>query len=117
MRGRKPGRDTITVVRAPITTDAHNNDRRDWAAATETVVEGCEVQPQGSQENLVNQDQVLIAYKVFAPAGTDVKATDRVKYDGETFEVFGHPGAWKTRGGRLDYVAISLVDWKGGASA
>lgn len=109
---RAPGRLSITIVRAPIISDAHNNDKRDWLHATETVVTGCDVQPMGSQENLVNQDQILIAYQVFAPFGTDVKGTDRVKYNGSTYEVFGHPEDWPGAS-RLDYVGIHLTDWDG----
>lgn len=111
---RAPGRQSITILRAPTTRDTHGNDRRDWPNAVETVVTGCEVQPMGSQENLVNQDQVLIAWQVVAPLGTDVKATDRVRYNGTVYEVFGHPEDWPGDS-RIDYVGIHLTDWNGEA--
>lgn len=115
MRRRPLGVDTITVLRAPIIADDHGNDKRDWAHASSTIIDGCDAQPQGSQETLVNEDQTLIAYLVLAPPGSDVRSTDRVELNGRTFEVYGVPGVWTSRSGRLDYVEIRLTDWRGGA--
>lgn len=117
MRRGALGRDTITILRAPLERDGHGNDKRNWSAAAETPVTGCDAQPVGSQETLVNEDQVLLSYKVYAPAGTDVVATDRVSYGGTTYDVFGEPERWRSRSGRLDYVLVTLVNWRGKVSA
>lgn len=110
---RLPGRTTVHVVRAQLILDGHNNEVRDWQNATRTPVPHCYVEPGTSQEDLVNRDEVLIAWTVFAPPGTDVLATDRVEHRGVDYEVFGEPAPMEGFTGRLDHTVISLQKWEG----
>lgn len=67
-------------------------------------VPGCGVTPRaetpavgGSQQQ--GRDTVIVGVTVYAPPGTDVRTTDRVRplggpYAGQLFEVTGEPGDW-----------------------
>lgn len=114
--GRPLGRKTITVLTAQQTQDPYSQELKDdWSLppAAEVDVRGCEVEPGTTQEYLLNRDQVLVAWTVFAPAGTQVSAYNRVRYNGEVYTVYGHPAVWDSPSGRLDYVEIVLQDWRG----
>ena len=109
--GRLIGRDSVTILRAQTSEDPYSGTQAlDWSLPpAETVVANCEVQPGASQEYLLNRDYTLIAWTVFAPAGTDVTALDRVRYRGVEYDVDGVPGKWDyIPGGRLNYVEIAL---------
>lgn len=102
---------SITRVRASTTEDIYHNDVVDWGLASETLISGCSVQPGATTEDLINRDGVLIQWTVFAPSGTDIEATDRVKYLGATYEIDGEPDRWAT--GVLDHVRFFLKRWEG----
>lgn len=67
-------------------------------------VPGCVVTPRqespavgGSQQQ--GRDTVVVGVTVYAPPGTDVRTTDKIRvsaprYAGVTFEVTGEPGDW-----------------------
>ena len=83
------GAHTITVLRAPLVEDDYGNSEPDWSAATSHDVSGCSVQPAQGTEATVGRETIVLRWQVYAPAGTDVTATDRVTYAGETYDVDG----------------------------
>jgi hypothetical protein len=89
-------RDSITRVRAPLVTDEYGTptSERDWANATETVIEGCGVYPVAGKEVTEAREAIVTRYKVFAPGGTDLLASDRIIFDGKTYEVDGDVTDW-----------------------
>lgn len=97
---RPLGVETLTIVRAVLAVSARDNSEyRDWANATETVITQCAVQPFVLSEKLVeevNAEREFIkqAWRVWAPAGTDVLYTDRAIWRGEEYEVLGITGIW-----------------------
>lgn len=87
--------ETITIQRAGITTDRYGNEVADWTNPTETTVAGCALAPRTEDESRANARQgVIIGLTLYAPPGTDLRATDRIVARGETFEVDGFPGDW-----------------------
>jgi hypothetical protein len=93
------GNDAVSVLRAPTSDDAYGNDDvRDWDAATSTPVTGCSFQPlEGSgfsEEVTVGRESVISRWVLYAPPDTDVLPTDRVQFDGVTYEVDGEPQRW-----------------------
>lgn len=111
---RRLGVSQITILRAQLVTSPYGDTVPDWTQPpTQTVVQRCEVQPGTTQEYLMNRDNVLVAWTVFAPAGTDVTEFDRVQFNGRTYEVYGHPAPWASPSGRMNYVEIVLKDWSG----
>lgn len=89
----KLGNHTITVVRAPLVTDPYGNEgtERDWDNAAEHQVQGCSVQGQPSAEFTRDRDLVVIRKEVYAPPEADLLASDRVRWDGATYDVDGQP--------------------------
>lgn len=89
------GPHTIVVLRASTAGDDYGNSAPDWATAAETTVEGCSVQPQIGLENTVGRDTVVPRWTLYAPDDADLLATDRVRFDGDDYEVDGEPQRWE----------------------
>jgi len=113
--GRPLGRKTITVLTPQQSTDPYSGEPvDDWTLPpTELLVKGCEVEPGTSQEYLLSRDQVMVAWTVYAPAGTPVTAYSRVRFNGVVYTVYGQPAQWDSPSGRIDYVEIILQEWRG----
>lgn len=90
---------TVTVLRATTTEDDYGNPVRNWGSATQTTVAGCSVQPVQSMgmdpgEVTVNRQTTISRWRLYAPDGTDVQSTDRVRWDGDVYDVDGEPQRW-----------------------
>lgn len=46
------------------------------------------------------------AKRFYMPPLTDILYTDRILHDGETYEVFGHPGKWFDLEGNAEHIAV-----------
>lgn len=94
--------ETVTVLR-----DAGRDKFGDEIAPTaEIALPGCLFAPGASHEfasgstravqeasNQVDTDAI-----VYAPVGTDVRATDRLRVRGADYQVVGHPQVWGSAG-------------------
>jgi hypothetical protein len=101
------GPHTITVVRPgtkPV--DYGSGTQPDWDTATRTTVDGCSVQPAPADEFTVDRDTFITRWQVFAPGGTDASATDRVEWQGDTYDIDGDVLRWEF--GALAHVVITL---------
>lgn len=109
---RPLGSETITVVRAPLVVDPRDNSKwRNWSVATRTDIPKCMVEPFPLAEKLnyeENRDREFArsALRMYLPAGTDVVSTDRLEWNGEEYQVLGHPGRWSRFNGDEHHVAI-----------
>lgn len=57
----------------------------------------CAVDYSASTENTNQREAVTVDVVVFAPTGSDVKATDRIKLpNGDVFRVVGAPAPWQS---------------------
>lgn len=87
----------------------------DWSESvvTKLVIKGCSVQPAAttlSQDGRVlGISEQLTAY---LPEGTDVKAGDRILFDGEVYEINGEPKKW-TAARTLSNIQLTLTRWEG----
>ncbi|GHD70138.1 hypothetical protein GCM10010317_076800 [Streptomyces mirabilis] len=95
-----PNGEDVTVLRpgAP-TQDRYGNDVPGPAA--EIPVYGCAVAPRdgtgaGANEIIDARDTVIVGLTLYAPYGTDIRATDRVRVGGELYEVDGQPGSFRS---------------------
>jgi hypothetical protein len=95
-----PHGDTVTIVRpgAP-TRDGYGNYVP--GPATEIAVPGCGVAPRdgtgaGNNELTDARDTVITGLTVYAPYGTDVRATDMMRVGGELYDVVGLPGSFRS---------------------
>jgi hypothetical protein len=105
---------TITVVHAELIPDPdgsnYGNEILDWDNATSTEVEGCHVQPVEADEQVdPGRDTITTRWRLFAPDGTAIAATDRIVYAGATYEIDGAPNLWPSATGTLDHVEAFLV--------
>lgn len=104
------GSDTFTIIRAPLIIDPRDGaEYRDWDNATQTVVTEANVQPFPMAEKLNFEDNrdreySRTALRFYAPPGTRVESTDRILFDGKTYDVFGHQGIWHRFNGQERFV-------------
>ncbi|WP_406122910.1 head-tail adaptor protein [Streptomyces canus] len=95
-----PHGDTVTIVRpGEPTQDAYGNDVP--GAPTEIPVPGCGVSPRdgtgaGANELTDARDTVFSGLTIYAPYGTDIRATDRVRVGGDLYDVVGLPGSFRS---------------------
>lgn len=95
-----PQGDTVTIVRpGPATEDAYGNDVP--GPPTEIPIAGCGVAPRDSTGSAANEmtdarDTVISGLTLYAPYGTDVRATDKVRIGGIMYEVIGLPGSFRS---------------------
>jgi hypothetical protein len=107
---RPLGSDTFTIVRAALVTDSRDNSEyRDWDNATRTDIPDSNIQPFPMAEKLNFEDNrdreySRTAIRVYAPPGTVVEPTDRIEFDGGTYDVFGAAGPWRRFSGQERYV-------------
>jgi hypothetical protein len=105
------GSDTVTVLRGRTRDNWGNLQGTD----TETPVSGCSVQPLGGVEQTDRGELVVTNVTLFAPAGADIRATDRVRWLDDVYAVNGPPESWGDRIGRPSHVQVQLKLTEGNA--
>jgi hypothetical protein len=101
------GPHTITVLRpGQVAADYGNRTTLDWSNPARTEVSGCSVQPAPSDEFTVDRDTFITRWQVFAPDTADVRATDRIEWNGHTYDVDGDVLRWSYP--PLSHVVINL---------
>ncbi|WP_280836138.1 head-tail adaptor protein [Micromonospora sp. A200] len=104
----------MTRVRAALVDGPYGNQDRDWDNAPPGVAYPAEVQPVSSTEDVVNQQQTVTRWRMFLGPQADLEATDRVQWDGDTYEVDGDVERHKARG-RLHHLEAVLMRVEQGA--
>lgn len=111
------GSSIVVVVRAPLVSDG-GGKYRDWNSATRTSVTGCDVQPFKLSEKLSFEDDAdrefqRAGYRFYCPATADIVYTDRIEWNGHTYEVFGGVGLWYRLAGMPDHIAFVAREYLG----
>lgn len=107
-------RDTVTVIRASHGPDRYGDQSRDWMHAPESDVKGCRVIPAGGgKELIVERDEVVRRWTLFAPADADILPTDRIRYGGDIYEIDGQVRRWRSATGRLAHLECDLLRVEG----
>lgn len=108
---------TIVVIRAGAAADRYHNAAPDWSSAAHTTVVGVSVQPEVQQETSEpGRQAATTGYRVISDLGidVDVTASDRVEFDGVTYEVNGDVARWPDPiSGLVDHVEFSIVRVRG----
>lgn len=99
--------DTATVVRAPLVAGPYGNSARDWANATRATY-AVQVSPMSATEVIGDEARTITQWKLFGGPDVDIEATDRVEWNGGTFEVAGEVMESR-QPGRLHHVRARLV--------
>ena len=104
--------DTVIRIR-PGTKESRGSTIFDWENATELQIEGCSVQP--ASTSLSEDGRVLNIRDertMFAPAGSDIRDGDRIRFDGEIFTINGDVRIQSTAFG-LEHLHITLKRYSG----
>jgi hypothetical protein len=80
--------DSVVRRRAPLVASGYGNQARDWAAATSTTY-AARVSVVSSTEDVVEQPRTLTRWKCTVGADADLAATDRIEWDGATYDIDG----------------------------
>lgn len=93
---RFPFGKTITVLRdSPGGLDKHNDPVASTTASA--TIAHCGVAPRYSSEpNTLARNGVIIGFTIFAPSGSDIIYTDRIKIDGLVYDIEGEPANWSS---------------------
>lgn len=104
-------RDTVTRLRGTTGTGSHGEPVIDWSSPA-TAVYAAEVQPVSTAEALAAQQRTETRWKAFLPYEADVEPTDRIVWDGDTYEVDGDVERWKMNG-RGHHLEVFLNRFEG----
>ncbi|MFJ9313797.1 hypothetical protein ACIRN4_06350 [Pimelobacter simplex] len=90
--------ETVTRLRGTPVTDPYSIEATDldWTSPDALPIPGCGFAPSGSAEPLEQgRNAVITTPTVYAPAGADVLAHDRLIVRGRTWQVKGDPADWR----------------------
>lgn len=104
--------DSVDVLRG-VEVVERGTKRTRWDSPAVHTVAGCSVQPQAGAEVLGGREAIATMWVLFAPPGTDLKDSDRVRYAGDVYTIVGSVQRFASPSGRLDYVQAVLEHWKG----
>lgn len=101
---------TVTRLRAGVETDRYGNQVPSWDAASTLDISGCSLQPSDSSEIVADQQTTVSLWRLYAPAGADILATDRIRYAGVTYDVSQAPRIWPDPflAGAGDHMEVTL---------
>ena len=105
--------DTVTVLRAPII-EKNGMEKRDWANADDFEVTDVMVTSQNTSRDFEDRTlQVSDRRTLRANYDADIKAGDRIVWNGSTYEVEGDVFHTKSPTGRVSSTRCTLVRWAG----
>lgn len=104
---------TLTRLRAPLVSDGRGGMKRDWAVYQPVTIAGWTVDAGVTIADGQNRDGSLIAYTARGPLLADVEGTDRIVYDGETFEIDGAVLRQEGPTLRTSHCIVLLKRWEG----
>ena len=103
---------TIVRIRPGVKIE-RGSEVPDWDNAAELEINQCLVQP---QDTILSEDGRVLGVKntttVCAPADSDIRPGDRIRYDGNVYIIDGDPMIWKGVG-RLEHMKLHLQRWRG----
>lgn len=106
-------RDSVTVIR-PAEKSVRGSTVQDWDNAVEHVLTRVQVTAAAtSRERDGRVVQVSDKRTLRAPYDADVREGDRVRYEGQLFEVDGEVFHSKSPTGRVSTTRCSLARWDG----
>jgi hypothetical protein len=105
--------DTVTRIRAGIIVE-RGTVYPDWDNPDELDISGCSMQPAGTSLSQDGRIQgITDGYTCYMPPGSDVIAGDRIRFNGQDYQVIGEPRAWTSPTGRVSSLQAQLERWSG----
>ena len=106
-------RDSVKVIRAPLTTK-NGSQLRDWNNATETTIDKVQVTAQSTSRDFQGRTESIDDGRTLrANYDADIQEGDRIIYDGNIYEVSGEVFHTKSPTGRASSTRCSLIRWRG----
>ena len=106
-------KDSVTVVRAPIT-KKNGAEVRNWKKATQHVVSNVQITGQTTSRDFEDRTtQLRDSRTLRAKYDADIQPGDRVIWDGTTYEVDGEVFHTKSPTGRVSTTRCNLIRWEG----
>jgi hypothetical protein len=106
-------KDTITRIR-PSTKVSRGSQIPDWENATELTIGSCSMQPASTSLNTDGRVLgVSDGYTLYAPMNADIKAGDRIVYNGEPYTINGEPRPWQSPFGEVEHLVVNLMRYYG----
>ena len=105
-------KDTVTRIR-PGAKESRGSIIPDWTTATEKEIGGCSMQP--ASTSLTQDGRVLgllDEYTLFLPPDADVQAGDRIRHNGQVYEIDGDVRV-QPAPLRLDHIELRLRRYAG----
>ena len=107
------GKQTVTLLEAPLVAGDYNTQIRDWEHATPTPIGGCTVDYLFAARNKQAGDQTITRAQLFLPrTAPTVLPQHRIQWDGRTWDIDGVP-AHVEQSGPLDGQSVTLLEVKG----
>lgn len=101
--------ETVTRLRATVTVDGYGDSSVDWATPDQLPILARGIEPVSSSEDNDGRQAVITGLRVYLPAGSDIRAGDRVAVRGSTWEVDGQPADWRSpMGSSLGGLVVAL---------
>ena len=107
------GRQTVTLLDAPLVSGDYNTSVRDWDHPVSTVVTGCTVDYMFASRTKQAGDQTITRAQLYLPRNAPtVLPQHRVQWDGRTWDIDGVPASVE-KSGPLDGQSVTLLEVKG----
>lgn len=87
----------------------------DWSAdkVDRLKIEGCSIQPTATSLSMDGRVMgINEQWTAYLPEGSDVKAGDRIEFEGKTYEINGDPKEWTAPFTRSN-IQLNLTRWEG----
>ena len=88
--------ETVTIVHPGSRALRSGDTVPDWDDTTTEDVAHVAVAPGSSDENNDRRSGTVVGLTLYLPPGTDIDAADRVIVRGDTYEVDGDAGDWRS---------------------
>lgn len=102
----------ITILHAPTAANRYGGNDLDWANATTTDTV-CWVNDIASTEVVDGRDALVSHWHLYLPAGTAITGKDRVRIDGQLYEVDGPISTASRPGKGVHHLECHLLLVKG----
>lgn len=103
----------VTRIR-PGTKIQRGSEIPDWDNADSLTISGCSIQP--ASTSLSEDGRILgitDGWTAYLPPGADVKAGDRIQFEGNLYEINGEPRIWQSPTGHNNHTMLNLRRFAG----